>query len=254
MIWESEDLLMGHIQQMPSRVEVMPTNLSFMWRCVPGSSISGPGIFVSGLTKEIAMARKLILIRHEKIEDRFAGKLVGSTDVSLSSRGLADASRLFPLLSAQSIDVCYSSPKRRCRDTAYQATAGLGLMPVIEDDLSETDFGQWEGLSFAEAASRDSGRVDQWARFDLDFAFPEGERLADFIGRVTAVADRLAQQTADTVAVFTHGGVIRFMLCHLLGVDFEKYVAFSIRYGGVAMVALHEKKGVLEGLINPEVC
>ncbi len=50
---------------------------------------------------------------------------------------------------------CYSSPLQRAYDTAAAAAKALGLDVTVDDDLIETDFGAWEGLTFAEAAERD---------------------------------------------------------------------------------------------------
>ncbi len=198
------------------------------------------------------MARKLILIRHEEVESRFAGKLIGSTDAGLSPDGLKKAERLSKLLSTHRPNLCFSSPKRRCLDTAYQATAGLGVDVIVDDELREADFGTWEGLSFAEISTHAPQLVAKWARFEPGFAFPGGDRLSAFIGRVCSASDRLARLEADSAAVFTHGGVIRFMLCHLLGLDLRHYVIFDVKHGGVFFLVIDKGKAMLESLVSGE--
>ena len=78
-----------------------------------------------------------------------------------------------------------------------------------------------------------------------DFAFPGGEGLAGFFERVSAAADRLAADDADTVLAVTHGGVIRAMICHLLSLERRHYVLFDVDYAAVVVLRLFDGRGVL---------
>jgi broad specificity phosphatase PhoE len=171
------------------------------------------------------MARRLILIRHGQVEERFEGRFVGSTDAALSPVGL-----------------------RQARDLA--ALAGLSLQPELDRDLREVDFGDWEGLSFPDIAGKDPAAVDRWARFEPGFRFPGGESIAAFTSRIAAAADRLAAAPGETAVAFTHGGVIRFMLCALLRLDPRSYAAFEIKPAGVVELALFEGGALLQSLGN----
>lgn len=194
------------------------------------------------------MARRLILIRHGQVEERFEGRFVGSTDAALSPAGLRQAEQLAPWLEQQQPGACYSSPLRRCGETARAASAGLSLQPEIDRDLREVDFGEWEGLSFSDIAGRDAAAVDRWARFEPGFRFPGGESIADFTSRIGAAADRMAASSAETVVAFTHGGVIRFMLCALLRLDPRSYAAFEVKPAGVVELALFAGGALLQSL------
>ncbi|BCI87468.1 hypothetical protein NIIDMKKI_26740 [Mycobacterium kansasii] len=57
-----------------------------------------------------------------------------------------------------------SSPLQRAYDTATTAARALGLEVTVDDDLVETDFGAWEGMTFAEAAERDPELHRRWLR------------------------------------------------------------------------------------------
>ena len=57
-----------------------------------------------------------------------------------------------------------SSPLQRAHDTAAAAAKALGLDVSVDDDLIETDFGAWEGLTFGEAAERDPELHRRWLR------------------------------------------------------------------------------------------
>jgi alpha-ribazole phosphatase len=194
------------------------------------------------------MAGRLILIRHGQVEERFAGRFVGSTDAALSPAGLRQARDLASWLAGKKPGVCFCSPMQRCVETARTAVAGLPLQPVPDPDLREVDFGEWEGLSFTAIAGKDAATVDRWARFEPGFRFPGGESIADFMRRINAAADRMAAAPQETVVAFTHGGVIRFMLCSLLRLDPRSAAAFEIRPAGVVELALFEGGALLQYL------
>ena len=194
------------------------------------------------------MARRLILIRHGQVEERFEGRFVGSTDAVLAAEGLRQAQGLAVWLAGKQPGACFSSPLQRCVATARAAIEGLSLQPELDSDLREVDFGAWEGLSFADIAGRDAAAVDRWARFEPGFRFPGGESITDFTQRINAAAVRMAAAPQETVVAFTHGGVIRFMLCALLRLDPRSYAAFEIRPAGVVELALFDGGALLQTL------
>ena len=122
----------------------------------------------------------------------------------------------------------------------------------LDTDLREIDFGQWETRTFAEAAVGDPSLVDRWAAFDPDFAFPGGESVGGFLHRIRAAADRLIHAEAPTVLAVTHGGVIRTMICHLLGLAPRRYLAFDVPYAAMAVIDVFDGKGALVAMERPE--
>ena len=72
------------------------------------------------------------------------------------------------------ITAVVSSPLQRCYETATAAAKALGLDVAVDDDLIETDFGEWEGLTFSEAADRDPDLHRRWLR-DTSTEPPGGE-------------------------------------------------------------------------------
>jgi alpha-ribazole phosphatase len=144
-----------------------------------------------------------------------------------------------------------SSPLKRARETA-EIAAGSGRPVEVDADLQEMDFGEWEGLSYDEVAARYPEGVAGWTEFRADFEFPGGESLADFAVRIERVAQRLAEPAAGTAVAFTHGGVVRALICHFLGLPLRDYLLFDIRTGGVATMRVWGERGVLSGLGSPD--
>lgn len=197
------------------------------------------------------MAQYLLLARHASTANEYRGRYVGRTDVALGKRAMEELPSLRERVKPRRPGVIRTSPLRRCRESAADLGGALGLEAQVDEDLREFDFGRWEGRAFEEIQASDPEAVSRWAACDPDFAPPQGERLGDFLARAHAAAERLAGDPAEAVLAVTHGGVIRAALCHLLGLDFHRQLAFDVRPAGLVVVRLHGRIGVLEELWNP---
>ena len=193
------------------------------------------------------MATRLLLLRHARIEARYVGRMIGATDLPLEAASEAQARGLAARLARWAPRACYCSPMQRCRLTA--AAAAPDLPPQMDADLREVDFGAWETRTFAEAAGDNPSLLDRWARFSPDFAFPGGESVGGFLCRVRSAAQRLVRAEARTVLAVTHGGVVRAMICHLLGLEARHGMAFDVPYAALAVIDLYDGKGVLAALL-----
>lgn len=189
------------------------------------------------------MQSRLILLRHGRTG--LSGRYVGATDVPLSDEGRNQILGLRSGLGAMGIDTLLTSPMLRCTQSA--GLLGLGLPVQLDPDLREIDFGRWEGKTFAEIEARDPELVRVWARGADDFCFPGGEATAEFVRRVEAVKDRLLALEAETVLLVTHGGVIRSLICSLLGLTPDKYLLFQVAKGHYTTMELYAGGGVLTG-------
>ena len=199
------------------------------------------------------MATRILLIRHGEAKGTPRGVLLGRTDRPLSERGRVQSKRLRGILPRGSAVRFVSSPLARARQTAEMATQGCGIAIEIEPDLREVDFGRWEGLTFEQIKERDAAAVDRWSISDPGFTFPEGESLEHFYGRVVRVGDRLAAAEEEIVVAFAHGGVIRTLLCHFLGLEFRHFLLFELEHASVASLRLSEGRATLTafGSVSP---
>jgi len=159
-----------------------------------------------------------------------------------AAEGLADR------LSPYAISECYCSPLLRCRQTAEIIRGKIGCNLIIENDLAEIDFGRWEGATFTEICRNDPVLVDQWSQNALEFTFPGGEYNQHFYGRVRDLISRLLGCGKDSVLVVSHGGVIRVMICILLGLSFHEYLLFNIKPATFTVLDVYGESGVLSGL------
>jgi len=143
----------------------------------------------------------------------------------------------------------YSSPALRARETLQPLLdEDPSRQVVVLPDLQEIDFGQWEGLSFDEIQAQAPERVAEWAKGSLDFSFPGGESLELFWRRVCQVGDQLRAASEESAVVMTHGGVIRYLICHFLGLPPEKHRCFQVDLGSLTTLTFFEGVAVLKGL------
>jgi probable phosphoglycerate mutase len=172
-----------------------------------------------GWTNPTAQATITVLLRHGDTclspEHRFSGL----RDLPLSDSGTRQAQAAASRLAAGTrIDAVVSSPLQRAAATAAIAAGELGLTAVTDDDLRETDFGDWEGFTLAEIQRRWPAAVAAW-QHNPEQAPPGGESFADTAQRVHRACDRLLREhSGQTVLVVSHITPIKILLCRALDV------------------------------------
>lgn len=160
---------------------------------------------------------QVLLLRHGQTAMSVQKRYAGVTDAPLTDVGLAQAAAAAQRLAAVGLDAIVSSPLRRTRQTADAVAALCGLPVEVDDGFRETDFGQWEGLTFAEVRERWADELGHWLADPL--ATPPGaESFADAEARVLAALNRLlAAHTGQRVLVVSHVGPIKSLICSVLG-------------------------------------
>ena len=123
-----------------------------------------------------------------------------------------------------------------------------GRDTVTEPLLRETDFGAWEGKTFDEIERGWPGLVGQWAARAPGFAFPEGERMADFDARIVRLGDRLRAHAGNMIVCVTHGGIIRHLAAHLVNLPSSAALLLSTDTASVTTIHLHDEGGMLARL------
>jgi alpha-ribazole phosphatase/probable phosphoglycerate mutase len=177
---------------------------------------------------------RLLLIRHAEPDEDARGRCYGRLDVGLSPRGLASAERLAANLGNAALDAVYASPRLR----AVQTAAALGGTITIDDRLRELDFGRLEGRTYDEIAREQPELFRRWMETPTQVRFPDGESYADLRERVaSAVEDVVDAGCEQTVALVSHGGVIRAALAVALGLPDERAFSLDVGYARVSVVS-----------------
>ncbi len=189
---------------------------------------------------------RLLLVRHGATEFNSSLRFTGHSQIPLSDLGSRQAVKLGRRLAGEKIDVVCTSDLRRALDTAETACRGRDLEVLPCPELREVDYGDCEGLTFEEIAARFPEVVEPWLGYSPDLTFPGGESLAGFIERVGGFLDRLERNPQwRTVLVVSHGGVIRVLLCRLLGLSTDHWWQFRIDNVSISIVETDGKRAIL---------
>ena len=163
---------------------------------------------------------RFLLLRHGQTELSIERRYSGRGNPALTPLGRRQAELAARYIAAKGgISAVISSPLQRAYDTAATAAKALGLDVGVDEDLIETDFGAWEGLTFSEAAERDPELHRRWLR-DTSVAPPGGESFDEAARRVARARERLvAEYQGQTVLVVSHVTPIKSLLRTALDAD-----------------------------------
>jgi probable phosphoglycerate mutase len=179
----------------------------------------------------------VLLIRHahtEAIGQRLSGRSPG---VPLSAAGAVQADRLGRSLAAAPLAAIYSSPLERAVDTARAIAHYQPVSIRVCDALSEIDFGDWTGKSFAELADD-----PEWHTFNTcrsTAVIPHGESPIAVQQRIVAAVERLAAlHPSQTIAIVSHADVLRSAVLHYAATPLDLYDRFEISPASITALTL----------------
>jgi broad specificity phosphatase PhoE/ribonuclease HI len=179
----------------------------------PSATQTGHQSSPAGWTGARGAPTRFLLLRHGQTELSVQRRYSGRGNPALTETGRAQADAAAQYVGAEGgITAVLSSPLERAYDTAARAAKVLGLDVTIDDDLIETDFGGWEGLTFGEAAQRDPKLHRQWLR-DTSIQPPGGESFDSVAERVRRFQTRaVAEHPGEIVLVVSHVTPIKTLL------------------------------------------
>lgn len=156
---------------------------------------------------------EIVLIRHGETAWNAERRLQGHLDIGLNAAGERQVAALGQALARERFDAIYSSDLQRALKTAEAVAATQALPIAIDAGLRERCYGAFEGLLYADIASRYPEAHAAWKAGDPDARFPPGERIAEtlheFYARANgALAGIIRATTAKKIAVVSHGGVL----------------------------------------------
>lgn len=184
-----------------------------------------------------------LLVRHGRTTANTAGLLAGrAPGVHLDEVGREQAARTAARISEVPLAAVVSSPLDRCRQTArflLDAQSAATSAPV-DPDLTECDYGQWQGRTLSDLATEDLWSLVQSAPSAV--VFPGGESLAGMQARAVAAVRRHdaaieAEHGADAVwAAVSHGDVIKSILADALGMHLDLFQRLTVGPASVSIV------------------
>jgi broad specificity phosphatase PhoE len=158
---------------------------------------------------------KIYLVRHGQTDWNVKRIAQGRTDIPLNETGIAQAEALRDKIKGRKIDVCYSSPLSRARQTAEIVVGGRCDI-LFNDLLIERCFGSFEGTSPGES----------WLKY-WTLNHPQDieglEPLEDVFLRTKKFVQYLrANHSADDcILIVGHGGLLKTMHFNIVGYDYD---------------------------------
>ena len=180
--------------------------------------------------------RDVWLVRHGETAWARAGRHTSITEVPLTPTGEAQARALRERLAATSFTLVLTSPRSRARETA--SLAGFPDA-VVDDDLAEWAYGDYEGLTTIQIHERDPDWII-WAR-----GGPGGESPAEVTSRLDRLIGRL-RATSGPVLCFGHGHAFRALGARWIGQPVDLGASLALDPGATCILGTDRGVAQLE--------
>ena len=186
---------------------------------------------------------KLYLIRHGESATNLSGHYTGGSQVDLTPKGIEDAEGIRPILEGIKFDKIYSSDLIRAMKTAE--TAIPGCVYKVTPLLREVNVGNLAHKPFLPADAPERKHMMN------GFTAFGGESNDEFRARATDFLDKVKALDCDTVAAFTHAGLLRMALSIVFSTNINT-TNFVCSNCCIVILELKNEKWMLSGLINPQ--
>ncbi|MGH8583634.1 MAG: histidine phosphatase family protein [Gammaproteobacteria bacterium] len=168
----------------------------------------------------------------------------GSTDDPMTAAGWSQMWRA--VAGRCSWDAIVTSPLARCADFA-RAMARLHALPLtIEHDLRELHFGEWEGCTAADLLASDAEALSRFWQDPIRHPPPGGESLSALRRRTLRAWDAVVTcYPGQQVLVVTHGGPMRVILCHAMGLALQQFLEIEVPHAAFYRLRVYPGPEVL---------
>ena len=171
------------------------------------------------------------LVRHGETAWSLTGQHTGKTDIPLTNEGERRALALKKPLASVEFEAVYSSPLQRAVKTARQA----GFEPILEKDLQEWDYGQFEGLKTLDIQKK----YPDWNLF-RDGA-EGGEKALDVGQRADRMIAKIIQHSGN-VLLFAHGHILRVLVARWLGLPAHDGSLFTLSTQSISILGFEHNE------------
>jgi broad specificity phosphatase PhoE len=184
----------------------------------------------------------IYLIRHGETEWAKSGQHTGLTDIPLTDAGREQAGFLLPIFDDLKFAGILSSPLQRALETAK--LAGLSSKLVVDKELVEWDYGDYEGLTTKQIRDR----VPGWSIWT--HVCPNGET----IDQISQRADRMVAEVRSidgNVAIFSHGHFLRVLVCRWLDLSANQGRHFLLGTSTLSILGYENETPVIKTWNGP---
>lgn len=201
--------------------------------------------------------RAVYLVRHGRADNGGKSCCLGRTDLPLSRAGEKEAEKLRSWFAGHPVERIISSPLSRCRRTGETIAGAEGLLE-IDGDLIEMDAGRWENLPFDEIKKQYPDLYEERGKCLGLIPPPGGESFYQGGIRLYGAIQRILKQTEGDIALVSHSGVIRGLICMMMHGDPADIMDIPQPTGGITRIWAGEDGELLvngqDVGIRPMIC
>ena len=194
---------------------------------------------------------RIFLVRHGRtaLEGRYKGQL----DLPLSPEGIKDMEGSALILKkilgggGFSLEAVYASDLMRAVQSAEMIAGAFGIKEVVRMELlRERAFGEWEGMRYDEIERVFPREFAQWVKDPFSNSPVGGESSQSVKRRALASMreiidrNRPGSRPGGAIAIVSHSGILRVLLCHFLGMPYKNIFRADIGFGGISLVELFD--------------
>ena len=155
----------------------------------------------------------MLLTRHGQTEWNLLNKVQGKADIELNNTGIKQAEKTRDLLKNEKIDLILCSPLKRARQTAEIINQNRNINMIIDERISERDFGEFEG-----SVSTDFDFNAFWS-YKKNLKYEKAENIRDFFERVYEFLDSIENEYGGKrILIVAHGGISIPIKCYFEGI------------------------------------
>jgi len=177
---------------------------------------------------------EIILIRHGETEWNSQQRMQGHSNSDLSEVGRGQIQALGELMKNVSFDHIYSSDSLRARQTAEAVTQYSGHTLQFDQRIREKNLGVFEGLTSTEAKERHPEIYRLFKTAGANYVIYEGESTQQLLERALEFIEEIRlRHPQERVVMVTHGGVVRVLMKHALGLSIDAPTRFIIKNTGI---------------------
>lgn len=190
---------------------------------------------------------RIYLVRHGETELNQKKCYYGHMDVGLSEKGVKQAKAIGAFFQNHSFDVVVSSPLIRAVKTAEYILGGREQKIVVDERLSEQNFGIFEGFTYEQLLERYPDEFQSWNQDFSGYRIPGGESFSDVRDRIDNYLKELIGRDG-TMLLVAHKGTLGHFLASSLGLPLEGYWNFVFEQGSYSCIDYEDGYAIIRKL------
>lgn len=181
---------------------------------------------------------KLYLIRHGETDYNSELRFQGQIDIPLNQKGIEQAEKVADFFKDIPLKTIYTSTLQRARTTAEIIGKAKGIEPQETDALREMSFGIWENMNSKDIQKNYAKEWKDFFASPASTTIPKGESMSDVQKRAYPVVQQILDEHPEgDVAFVAHGGIIRVLICTMLGLDLNR--AWHLHVGNASITCFY---------------